>query len=225
MSNHYFFEVFLQKSKNGLFEITSYSPPIMLSFTIITLFSVASFFYGVFFSKYIVYFSVLIPYVLIFVLFAKGITLEGHDIGWAYLFSSDWSRILTVQIWVDAASQVLFSAGLAQNTIVKFASGRNERDSILVSTWLIPLLNFIASIFGAFTLFAFMGCSSFETGIHINEMPVHGMELAFVIYSNLLSILPYPKLVSCLFFLTLTCLGLGSLYLLIETISSLLYGT
>ena len=51
------------------------------------------------------------------------------------------------------------------------------------------------------------------------------MELTFVIYPALLNILPFPQIWSAMFFLMLTWLGLGTIYVLIETISSLVYGT
>ena len=137
------------------------------------------------------------------ILFFKGLSLEGHSMGWAYLFKPDWSKLFTLQIWGDAAGQVLFSAGLAQNTIVKFASHRNDKDPLFLSTVMIPIMNFATSMFAAITLFSFIGYASFETGIPIDDMPVHGMELTFVVYPALMTILPFPQVWSVIFFLML----------------------
>lgn len=200
----------------GLFDINSYSIGIMFSFVVVSTFTFFTIYKGIDTAKYVVYIMVPLPYILMTILFIKGLSLEGHSAGWAYLFKPDWSKLFTLKIWGDAAGQVLFSAGLAQNTIVKFASHRNDKDPLFLSTVCIPLLNFATSIFAALTLFAFVGYASHHTNIPIEEMPIKGMELTFVVYPALLNTLPFPQAWSVIFFLMLTTLGLGTEYIFIE---------
>jgi solute carrier family 6 amino acid transporter-like protein 5/7/9/14 len=167
-------------------------------------------------SKYVVYITVPLPFILMTVLFLKGLTLEGKSIGWIFLFKPDWSKLFTISIWADAAGQVLFSSGLAHNTLVKFASHRNEKDPLFWSTIFIPLMNFATSIFASLALFAFVGYASFQTGVRIEDMSIQGMELTFVVYPALINTLPYPQFWSILFFTMMTTLGLGTEYILIE---------
>jgi SNF family Na+-dependent transporter len=216
VSNDYFVHEFLNRSEGGLFDITSYSPAIMISFLVVTVITFLIIYEGIDSSKYAVYVIVPLPYILMTILFIKGLSLEGHTIGWYYLFKPDWSKLFTFRIWGDAAGQVLFSAGLAQNTIVKFASHRHDNDPLFLSTVMIPVMNFATSIFAAFTLFSFVGYASHQTGIPISEMPVKGMELTFVVYPALLNILPFPQFWSATFFLMLLLLGLGTEYIFIE---------
>lgn len=192
---------------------------------VVTALTFATIFKGIASAKYAVYIMVPLPYFLLTILFIKGFTLEGHTLGWVYLFKPDWSKLFTLQIWSDAAGQVLFSSGLAQNTIIKFATHRNDSDPLLMSTICIPLMNFATSIFAAITLFAFVGYASHHTGIPIEKMPLGGMELTFVAYPALLNTLPFPQFWAVIFFLMMTLLGLGSEYIFIECISSLLHGT
>jgi SNF family Na+-dependent transporter len=150
------------------------------------------------------------------VLFIKGLTLEGKSIGWIYLLKPDWSKLFTFTLWSDAASQVLLSSGLINNTMVKFASHRNEKDPLFWSTVLIPIVNFATSLFASLALFAFIGYASYNTGVPIEDMPIQGMELTFVVYPALINTLPYPQFWSILFFMMLTTLGLGTEYIYFE---------
>jgi solute carrier family 6 amino acid transporter-like protein 5/7/9/14 len=189
---------------------------IALSFLAVSLITYLTIYKGINSAKYVVYITVPLPYILMTVLFIKGLTLEGKSIGWIFLFKPDWSKLFTITIWADAAGQVLFSAGLAHNTMVKFASHRNEKDPLFWSTILLPILNFATSIFASLALFSFIGYASYKSGVSIEDMPIQGMELTFVAYPALINTLPYPQLWSILFFTMLTTLGLGSEYIFIE---------
>lgn len=224
VNDSYFMDDFLKRS-SGLFDLNDYCPSIALSIVVMSVFTFGTIYEGIDTAKYVVYVMVPLPYIILTILFFKGITLEGHTTGWLYLFKPDWSKLYTLQIWGDACSQVLFSAGLAQNTVVKFASHRHEDDPLLMSTIFIPILNFLTSVFAALTLFAFVGYASHQSGISIDDMPIHGMELTFVVYPALLNSLPFPQVWSGIFFLMLTCLGLCTEYIFIECVSALIHGT
>mmetsp|Transcript_19886 Transcript_19886/g.22195 ORF Transcript_19886/g.22195 Transcript_19886/m.22195 type:complete len:368 (+) Transcript_19886:24-1127(+) len=198
----YFINEFLNRS-TGLFDISSYNPIILISFAAVSALIFLTVFKGIHTAKYVVYFVVPLPYFLLTILFIKGLTLEGNTIGWAFLFKPEWEKLFTLGIWSDAAGQVLFSAGLAHNTVIKFASHRHEEDPLFWSTVMIPILNFATSIFASLALFSFVGYASFTSGIPISEMPIKGMELTFVVYPALLNTLPFPQFWSVLFFIML----------------------
>ena len=43
-------------------------------------------------------------------------------------------------------------------------------------------------------MFSFVGYVSMQSGVPIEEMPLKGMELGFVVYPNLLNSFPFPHL-------------------------------
>lgn len=223
ISSDYFNNEFLHKS-DGLFDIHSYSPWIMLSMVIVIGLTFMTIYEGLDTAKYTVYVLVPFPYFLITILFIKGLTLEGNYLGWAYLFKPDWSKLFTLQIWADAAGQVLFSSGVAQNTIIKLGNHKKDGEPLLLATIGIPILNFLTSLYAAVTLFSFVGHVSHQTGTPIESLPMKGMELTFVVYPNLLATLPLPHLWSVLFYLMLTFVGLSSEYLYFDAISGLIHG-
>jgi len=222
----YFINEFLGRS-SGLFDISldTYQPMIMLSILVGWAITFITVYEGLDTAKYAVYITVPLPYLILTILFFKGITLDGFTVGWNFLFKPDWSKLFTLGIWGDAASQVVFSAGLAQNTIVTLASHRHEKDSMFWSTVVIPILNFLTSIFASLALFSFVGYASYNSGIPISEMPVQGIELTFVVYPALINTLPFPQFWSVLFFTMLACLGLSCQYMFVQWISALIKGT
>lgn len=133
VSGNYFKNEFLNKS-SGLFDIASYSPWIMLAMVIVIVLNFLIIYEGLDTAKNAVYVIVPLPYLLITILFIKGLTLDGNTIGWEFLFKPEWSKLFTLQIWSDAAAQTLFSAGLAQCTFIKYGTNRKEGEQLLIST-------------------------------------------------------------------------------------------
>jgi solute carrier family 6 (neurotransmitter transporter, glycine) member 5/9 len=167
-------------------------------------------------AKSAVYIIIPLPYVILFFLFIRGIFLEGNYIGWKYLFTADWSKLLTLQIWRDAAGQVIFSAGIGINLIIHFSSHKSKHEPIQSTAFWIPTLNFLTSLFAAITMFAFVGHASHMSGLPISEMPISGVELPFVAYPAIIASLPFPQLWSILFFIMLISIGLGTEFAFVD---------
>lgn len=165
-----------------------------------------------------------LPYILLTILFLRGVTLPGFIEGWKYLFQPDWSKIFTFKIWKDAGAQVIFSSSIGVNIMMLFASNRDKDDHILSAAIGIPIMNFMTSIFSSMTLFAFLGYASVKMDIPISAMPLEGIELAFVVYPALITTLPWPQIWSILFFVMLICLGLSSIFPYYEVCITFIHG-
>jgi SNF family Na+-dependent transporter len=94
----------------------------MFSFVIMHILNFLTILKGMNTAKVVIYVLIPLPFLLLTILFFKGIFLEGHTLGWSFLFTADWSKLYTIQIWRDAASQVFYSAGIIQNTVIFFSS-------------------------------------------------------------------------------------------------------
>lgn len=70
----------------------------------------------------VVYFTALFPYVTLTALLIRGATLEGAIDGIIFYIKPDWSRLLSPDVWADAASQTFYSFGIACGSLVTFAS-------------------------------------------------------------------------------------------------------
>jgi hypothetical protein len=70
----------------------------------------------------VVWFTALFPYVVLAVLFLRGVTLPGASMGIQYYLEPKWEKLLVPQVWIDAASQVFFSLGPGFGVLLAFAS-------------------------------------------------------------------------------------------------------
>jgi SNF family Na+-dependent transporter len=120
-NENYFREEFLQTSDH-VFDINKHVVWIMVSMVWVAILTFITVIKGMDSAKMAVYIIIPLPYIIMFLLLMKGISLEGWYIGWNYLFTAEWERLFTFQIWRDAAGQVLFSSGIGINLTIHFAS-------------------------------------------------------------------------------------------------------
>jgi solute carrier family 6 serotonin transporter-like protein 4 len=73
--------------------------------------------------KKAVWITAIAPYVVLFILLVRGLTLKGSSIGLKfYLSVDDWSKLLEMKVWIDAATQIFFSLGPGFGTIIALSS-------------------------------------------------------------------------------------------------------
>lgn len=118
----------------------------------------------------VVYVTALLPYVLLFIMLFRGLTLDGAGSGLYYLFYPDWSKLGNAKVWRDGVNQVIFSSGIAFGPLVYYSSCRKPDEKILKSSFCLPLINAATSILAAMVLFSFLGHVSETLGISIDEI-------------------------------------------------------
>jgi SNF family Na+-dependent transporter len=79
----------------------------------------------------VVYFTALFPYAVLLILLVRGLTLPGASNGIHYLFVPDLSKLLHVDVWVAAVSQVFYGLGLSTGSITVYGSFTNRRNGLL----------------------------------------------------------------------------------------------
>ncbi|KPM08089.1 sodium-dependent noradrenaline transporter-like protein 2 [Sarcoptes scabiei] len=69
-----------------------------------------------------VWVTALMPYFVIFILLIRGTTLDGAFDGIRYYLSPDWDKLYSINVWIDAATQIFFSLGPGFGTLMALAS-------------------------------------------------------------------------------------------------------
>ncbi|XP_062517467.1 sodium-dependent neutral amino acid transporter B(0)AT3-like isoform X2 [Corticium candelabrum] len=165
-----------------------------------------------------VYFTATFPYVVLLILFFRGVTLTGAGEGVAFLFTPDWSILYDPIVWLEAAAQILYSLGVGFGCLITYTSYSDpgKRPTPLKDTLLVAFINCGTSVFASIVIFAILG---FKVHKHKHESiqdVASGPGLAFIAFSEALGQMPGGPFWSVLFFLMLVMLALDSMFGQIE---------
>ncbi|XP_052229693.1 sodium-dependent neutral amino acid transporter B(0)AT3-like [Dreissena polymorpha] len=191
-------------------------------------------------SGKVVYVTATFPYLVLVIFFFRAITLPGFDKGLEYLFVPEWSRLWDPVVWLDAASQIFYSFGLAFGCLIALASYNPVRGNFVKEALIVTITDFATSIFTAVVVFSVLGFKAtmaYEECIKQHEAnftqqfgtiivqanhscvfkeflqgSVSGTGLAFIVFTEAINQFPVAQLWSVLFFLMLLTLGLDSMF-------------
>ncbi|ESO93994.1 hypothetical protein LOTGIDRAFT_205669 [Lottia gigantea] len=175
---------------------------------------------GVQSSGRVVYVTATFPYLILLILCVRGVTLPGAMDGLRFYLIPDWNKLLTFQVWGDAAVQIFYSMGMAWGGLITMASYNKFHNNIYRDAILVPLMNSGTSVFAGLVIFSVLGFMAHETGVDISEVATQGPGLAFVAYPAAIARLPISPLWAVLFFLMLLTVGLDTQFGMFETMTS-----
>ncbi|XP_042855532.1 sodium- and chloride-dependent glycine transporter 1-like [Penaeus japonicus] len=166
----------------------------------------------------VVWVTATFPFVMLFILLVRGLTLPGAIDGIHYYIYPEFKRLLELKVWAAAAIQIFYSLGPGWGSLISFGSynkfhNRCTRDAVIV-----PILNCSASILAGFVVFSFLGFMAKRAGVSVGEVVDTGPALVFVVYPEALSLMPLAPLWSIVFFLMLFSVGVDSCFTYLETI-------
>ncbi|XP_037777340.1 sodium- and chloride-dependent GABA transporter 1-like [Penaeus monodon] len=166
----------------------------------------------------VVWFTSSFPFLMLIILFIRGVTLPGAWDGIYYYIYPDFSKLGDLKVWADAAVQIFFSIGTGWGSLATMGSFNKFRNNCLRDALFVPVLNCATSFFAGFVVFSVLGFMAHKTGTSVESVTAAGPALAFITYPEALSLMPFAPLWSVLFFLMLFFLGIDSIFVQIENL-------
>ncbi|XP_033107810.1 sodium-dependent dopamine transporter-like [Anneissia japonica] len=162
-------------------------------------------------SGKVVWFTATFPYVVLFILLIRGVTLEGAGKGIRYYIVPKFESLLQAKVWFEAATQIFFSLGPGFGVLLTFASYNKFHDNVYRDAIVTSSINCFTSFISGLVVFATLGHMALRQRKEIEDLKgLEGPGLVFITYPEALSMMPGASFWSLLFFLMLITIGLDS---------------
>jgi NSS family neurotransmitter:Na+ symporter len=163
----------------------------------------------------VAFWTVTIPWVLLIVLFIRGVTLPGVTEGLNYYLTPDFAALRNVDVWFAAFSQIAFTLSLGMAGMYAYGSFIARKADVTNNAFITSFSNCATSFFAGFAVFSTAGFIMHSLGISMAEVSPVSLGLAFVTYPVAISMMPGANaLVGVIFFLCFWFLGIDSAYFL-----------
>lgn len=167
-------------------------------------------------SGKVMYFTATFPYVLMGILAIRGATLPGAILGIEAYLVPDWSKLWTMEVWIDAGTQIFFSYSISLGTLTALGSYNRFHHNSFRDTVMFALTNSGTSFFAGFVIFMVLGFMAQEAGKEVKDVAESGPGLAFIAYPKAVAQMPLSPLWAILFFFMVLLLGLDSEFVGVE---------
>uniref|UniRef100_A0A1E1WV88 Transporter n=1 Tax=Pectinophora gossypiella TaxID=13191 RepID=A0A1E1WV88_PECGO len=169
------------------------------------------------------YFLALFPYVVMIVLLITTSILPGAGDGIIFFLRPDWSKLVELDVWYAAVTQVFFSLSVCTGAIIMFSSYNSFRSNVYRDAMIVTTLDTFTSLLSGITIFGILGNLAHNLKRPVSQVVGSGgTSLAFVSYPDAIAKTFQPQLFSVLFFVMMSVLGVGSAVALLQTINTVM---
>ncbi len=221
-AGEFFFSEVL-KISNSPFEIGGFTAPVIIGLVLAWIAIYLSIKDGASSVGKIVKFTVVMPIVLLAVFTIRVLFLDGAVEGLNYYLNPDFSKLANIRVWTAAFGQILFSLSLGYGIMIAYSSYMPKDSDISLNATITALANSGVSFLAGFAIFGTLGHIAASQGVDVASISGSGgVGLAFVVYPEAISKLPFgywgQVLFALSFFIMLLTLGIDSAFSLVEAV-------
>uniref|UniRef100_A0A3B4A6C5 Transporter n=1 Tax=Periophthalmus magnuspinnatus TaxID=409849 RepID=A0A3B4A6C5_9GOBI len=164
------------------------------------------------------YITATFPFVMLLVLFIRGMTLPGALHGIKYYLYPNPTRLADPQVWMDAGTQIFYSYAICLGILTTLGSYNKYNNNCYRDSFYLCLLNSGTSFVSGFAIFSVLGYMSQKQGIDIASVAESGPGLVFIVYPQAVTLLPFPQVWAVCFFTMIILLGIDGQFVGMESI-------
>ncbi|CAH0564756.1 unnamed protein product [Brassicogethes aeneus] len=159
------------------------------------------------------YFLAIFPFVILFALLIRAVTLEGAGEGILYFITPQWDKLKDANVWYNAVTQCFFSLNIGFGSVTMYSSYNSFRHNVFRDAMVVTTLDTCTSLLAGTIIFGILGNLAFKMNLHVKDViKSGGTGLAFISYPEAIARFDaVPWLFAILFFGMLLILGIGSL--------------
>ncbi|XP_020298339.1 sodium- and chloride-dependent GABA transporter 1-like [Pseudomyrmex gracilis] len=172
---------------------------------------------GIHQSGKIIWFSALFPYVVLFILLVRAVTLEGANKGLLYYVTPRWEELLTPGPWIDGATQIFFAYSIGTGALPALGSYNKFHHNCYRDAIITCVVNTLTCLLAGCVTFSILGHIAQEQQTEVSEVVKSGPGLVFLTYPEVVLKLPGAPLWAIIFFVMLLILGLDSEFCIVES--------
>ncbi|MEP1033325.1 sodium-dependent transporter [Ekhidna sp.] len=162
--------------------------------------------------------KLLIPslFVLLLVIVAVSLNMEGGVRGLEYMFAIDWTLFSDSTIWIEALSQSAWSTGAGWGLMMTLSAFSRDNEDVTLNTFIGAFGNNTASLLSGMAILPAVFALAASDAEAISYLQSGNQALTFTIIPMLFANVPGGDYLSVLFFLALFVAAFSSLLPMIE---------
>ncbi|KAG9509797.1 Sodium-dependent serotonin transporter, partial [Fragariocoptes setiger] len=205
-------EVLKLHLSNGIDDIGSIRWPLAMYLAIVFIFVYFAIWKGVKSTGKAVWITALLPYFVLIPLLIRGIFLEGASVGIKYYLYPDWTKLLVIDVWIDAAKQIFFSLGPGFGTLLALSSYNKFNHNCFRDALIAASVNCFTSFIAGFVIFSVLGYMATIQNKDISSVATDGPGLVFYVYPEAIATMKGSSFWSIIFFIMVITLGIDSTF-------------
>ncbi len=160
---------------------------------------------------------ILIPilFVLLIVAAIRAVTLPGAINGLSFLFTPEWSQLLSHKVWLEGLTQSAWSVGAAWGLVMTYGVYLKKKDDFVLTSYATAFGDYSASLLAGIAIL----CTVFAVLPEVDARAALGAGnegLTFIWLPQLFQEIPGGRFFLALFFLSLSFAAMSSLIAMIE---------
>ena len=164
----------------------------------------------------VVMITVPLPFLILILFVIRGAALPGASQGLKYFLTPDFNALLKVETWLAAFGQVFYSFSIGFGVMIAYASFKKRDSDITNNAFITGITDGFTAYLAGFAVFSALGFLAMSKGVPVPEVVSSGPGLAFAVFPEIITRLPFAPFFFILFFIMLLTLGIDSAFSLVE---------